>query len=162
MSQDDHHSFRIAEGTTGPCLNCGRYMSEHTQSPREPDRFLCMRPKASAPMRSTVQIICAVKDNKPVEFEELRLALLALSSIEHFYSHELSGLVEAIDEGKPIGLLRLKSQFAKDLHERMFKAIKTDPRAWLGEHNIPGNPEHDERLAGAKRLFTKATGETLE
>ena len=112
-------------------------------------------------MRTTNQIICAVKDNEPVTHEELRLALLALNGIQYFYKKCLDDLVAVVEGGKPKVLVDIRVAAAKDINERMFAAIKTDPEVWLGPQNIPGNKEHDDRLAWGKKLFEKATGETL-
>lgn len=112
-------------------------------------------------MRTTNQIICAVKDNEPVTHEELRLALLALNGIEHFIRKSLDDLIEAIESGKPKVLVDFRVAAAKDMRERMFRAGNTDPEKWLGPQNIPGNKEHDERLAWGKALFEKATGQKL-
>ena len=109
-------------------------------------------------MRSTLQIIIAVKESQPVTEEELRLALLALSGINHFVQHDLDGLIEAIEEGKPAPFLKMKAEFMKGTRERLFQGIKKDPREWLGPGNIPGNPEYDQRLKMAKNIFKQATG----
>ena len=105
-------------------------------------------------MRSTLEIIIAVKESKPVEVEELRLALLALNSIDHFRSNSLNDLIEAIEENAKS--IKLKANFAKDMRERMFQAIKTDPAKWLGPTGIPGNKEHDDFYRLAKDIAKKA------
>lgn len=112
-------------------------------------------------MRSTLEIIIAVKDSQPVTHEELRLALLALNGIEHFVSHSHNDLIDAIEQGKPPALLKMKARLAADMRERLFQAMKKDPEQWLQPQNIPGNPEHDARLAWCKTIFEKATGEKL-
>lgn len=106
-------------------------------------------------MRSTLDIIIAVKESRPVEHEELRLALLALSSIDQFLGNSLNGLIEAIEEGKSSA--KLKAHFAKDIRERMFQAMKQDPAVWLGPGGIPGTPEHDKRYRMALAV-AKAAG----
>jgi hypothetical protein len=111
-------------------------------------------------MRTTCQIICAVKDNKPVEHEELRLALLALNSIEHFSQHHLQDIIEAADDSPKSVAYRIA--FAKSWMKRRFAYLKTDPIKYLGPAGIPGNPEHDESLTMAKSVFKKATGVDLD
>ncbi len=106
-------------------------------------------------MRSTLDIIIAVKESRPVEPEELRLALLALSSIDQFTKNSLDGLIGAIEEKAP-RVVELKAHFAKQTRESMFQAMKRDPAAWLGPGGIPGNPEHDARLKVAKAVARAA------
>lgn len=110
-------------------------------------------------MRSTLEIIIAVKESQPVSEEELRLALLAMASFEYFLKDDLRSLVEAVEQDKPVAKLRAK--FGRDLLERMFKAQKKSPAEWLGPTNIPGNPEYERRLAAGKKLFEKVTGQKL-
>ena len=110
-------------------------------------------------MRTTNEIIIAVKESQPVTAEELRLALLASSSIEYFLKKSVRDLIEAIVEKKPSA--NLKAEFAKRTLDDMFQAGKTDPQKWLGPDNIPGNPGYDKRLEWGKRLFEKVTGEKL-
>ena len=113
-------------------------------------------------MRTTLQICIAVKEAEPdITDEELRLCIAAMSGIEHFYTQALVDLIEAIREGKPAGVLKMKAEFAWGTHERMFNAAKKPPAEWLGPGNIPGSPEQRERLAWAKRVYEKATGERL-
>jgi hypothetical protein len=112
-------------------------------------------------MRSTLEIIIAVKESQPVTEEELRLALLALSGINHFVEHDLNGLIEAIEAGKPAPFLKMKAEFCKGTRERLFQGIKKDPREWLGPGNIPGNPEYEARMKIGKAIFKKATGVEL-
>lgn len=113
-------------------------------------------------MRTTLQICIAVKEAEPdITDEELRLCIAAMSGIEHFYRQALVDLIEAIREGKPAELLKMKAEFAWGTHERMFNAAKKQPAEWLGPGNIPGSPEQQERLAWAKRVYEKATGQKL-
>lgn len=109
-------------------------------------------------MRSTLEIIIAVQESQPVTEEELRLALLALSGINHFVQHDLDDLIEAIEEGKAVPLLKMKAEFSKGTRERLFQGIKKDPREWLGPGNIPGNPEYEARRKMGKAIFKQATG----
>jgi hypothetical protein len=110
-------------------------------------------------MRSTLGIIIAVKESQPVSEEELKLALLVMSAIDHFLEADLRSLAEAVEQNKPAAKLRAK--FGIELLERMFHARKKPPAEWLGPTNIPGNPEYEQRLATGKKLFEKATGQKL-
>jgi hypothetical protein len=110
-------------------------------------------------VRSTLEIIVAVKESQPVTETELRLALLALSSVGHFVEAELRSLADAVTADKPSAKMRAK--FALETLERMFLACKKAPDEWLGPGGIPGNPEHDQRLKAGKALFKAATGQDL-
>lgn len=110
-------------------------------------------------MRTTLQIIIAVKDCEPVTEEELRLALCALSGIEHFIRTDLEKLIDTVLNKER--LAKFQAEFAKGTIERMFNAIKKPPDEWLGPGNIPGTPENNERMRWAKAVYKKATGEDL-
>lgn len=45
-------------------------------------------------MRSTLDIMADLKDNKPVTFEELRLASLVQSFLLQQYQHHVKNLIE--------------------------------------------------------------------
>jgi len=109
-------------------------------------------------MRSTVEIICAVKERRPVEPEELRLALLVMVTVERMVRDSLEGLADAVEQSLPSA--KIRAVFARSTLERMFYARKKDHAEWLGPANIPGNPEHDERFKAALRLLEKAEQET--
>lgn len=113
-------------------------------------------------MRTTNEIIIAVKESQPVTTEELRLALLAQHGISYFYEHSLQKLIEAILEKKPQVMLEFKAKFEQGTMERMFQAIKTDPEKWLGPANIPGSQEYADRLKWCKNIYERDTGEKLE
>lgn len=111
-------------------------------------------------MRTTLEIIIAVKECQPVTEEEMKLALLAMSGIEHFIKKELMDLIQAIREDKPT--VKMKAEFAWGTVERMWNAAKKPPDEWLGPDNIPGSPEFAARLKWGKALFKKATGVDLD
>ena len=113
-------------------------------------------------MRTTNQIICAVKDCQPVMEDELCLALLAMESIEFFVQDELGNLIEAIEKGQSPTLLRLRAKNAFKTIESMFRARKTEPDKWLGPAHTPGTPEHSAGVRMAKAVFKKATGIDLD
>lgn len=110
-------------------------------------------------MRSTLEIIIAVKDCQPITEQELKIAIMVMSSINHFLEDELRELAKAVEGGKSSA--KLRAGFANGTVERMLTARKKAPDEWLGMGNIPGTPEYAERLAGAKRLLEKATGQKL-
>lgn len=96
-------------------------------------------------MKSINQIQIAVQEGEPLTEEEMRLCIESQRTIICYYEKVLDGLVMAIREARV----------------QMFEARKMLPQDWLGPDNIPGTPEYKKKLELAKRLFEKATGETL-
>lgn len=107
-------------------------------------------------MRTTLEIIIAVQECQPATEEELRLALVALSGIESFISHDLQDLVDDVIGGKPTA--KFRAEYANGTIDRMFQARKTPPDKWLGPNGIPGTPENIAGRAISKRIFKAATG----
>jgi hypothetical protein len=107
-------------------------------------------------MRTTLDILIVVKESRPVDPEELRMALLAMESIDHFNGNAFNNLIEAVDSGKR-GVIEIRYAFAKETRERMFQVLKSDPVQYLGAGGIPGMPEHDSRYRTAKAV-AKAAG----
>lgn len=113
-------------------------------------------------MRSTLDIIIAVKENQPCTEKELRLALLALSSMEFILKKDLMDLLEALNKEEHLSdRTSLRFLFAKQALDRMWEAAKIDPEQWLGSGNIPGTPEYEDRMRMNKKIFKKATGVDL-
>ena len=112
-------------------------------------------------MRSTLEIIIAVKENEACTNEELRLALLAEASFLYFTESNLQDLLEALDKRRDGIVTDLRISEAKRWIEDKFKAQKKDPSEWLGPANIPGNPEYEARYKMMKGIYKAATGEDL-
>lgn len=108
-------------------------------------------------MRTTIEIICAVQDSKPVTLEECKLALMVLSNINHFVERSLRELAESVLKEHSSGT-NFRATTAQKLLEDMFAARKKPPADWLGPRNTPGTPEHAKEQQWAKNLFKKATG----
>ena len=113
-------------------------------------------------MRTTNQIICAVKECQPATEEELRLALTALSAIEWTIKDTLQGMIDSIRAGQPMRALQFRSACAQDTLSGMFHAIKSAPDVWLGANHTPGTPEQREGMRIAKAVVKKATGIDLD
>lgn len=109
-------------------------------------------------MRSTIEIICAVKDNKPVTEEELRLCIVVMATTEHIIKRALQKLINAIIADKPATHLKVRAEFASCTIERMFAAVKEPPTEWLSTEDIPWTPESAARREWAKAVFKSATG----
>lgn len=113
-------------------------------------------------MRSIVEIQIAVQENKQdITETELRLCVESQRNIEHFLRQELIGLIKAVREDVPPSRLKMKAEFAWGTIERMFNAGKRSPDEWLGSDNIPGSKVQQQRLAWAKGIYKRATGDDL-
>jgi hypothetical protein len=82
----------------------------------------------------------------PATEEELRLALLAMTAMEHFVHQDLQRLIEAIELGLPSA--KLLAGLAKNALERLFAGRKKAPADWLGPSGIPGSPEYEAGRVG--------------
>ena len=107
-------------------------------------------------MRSTNEIIIAVKDCEPCTDKELRLAVVALSGMQIMDRMATRQLAKAIIEGTSSATLRAKFFLQED--EIRFKSMKMPVDEYLGQSNIPGTPENDYQMRLAKNIFKKATG----
>lgn len=107
-------------------------------------------------MRSTNEIVCAVKECKPATEEELRMALMVMCSTEHFLKLYVQRTLEAMEAGKPSAAM-WAGEAKRFMQETLFKMHKMDPLQCLGPANTPGNPEHDRfyraGMALVDRLF---------
>ena len=103
-------------------------------------------------MRSTLNIIIAVKEEEPVTEDELKMALLVMASVNYFYQKSLRDINEAHKDSK-LGWLSFKIKDGVKLIERMITAQKEDPLKWLGVENIPGTKEYEERYRLSKKIY---------
>jgi hypothetical protein len=104
-------------------------------------------------VRSTLEIIIAVKECAPVTEEELKLALIVMCNVEHFVRRDLTALAQAVKGGRPS--VKLIAASAEKTLESMFYARKKDPAEWLGPADTPGTEEFRRRYAGAKALLAR-------
>ena len=114
-------------------------------------------------MRSTANIIGAIKDCEPVEYEELRLAVLVLDSLLTFkqkhlirllkggYGAELTEKMEYPDAHKDLGISKTE-----------WNALRMDPEKYLGKSHIPGTPEFESHYKISKKILEKALAEGKE
>ena len=106
-------------------------------------------------MKSLSDILDAVRNGERPEYDELRYAVCALSSLATFDGMALQKLAEAEAEQKP----KMLVWSAKWQHEECFNRWKTalgkSPKEWLGPSNDPDNPEVVERRKRAVKLFER-------
>lgn len=106
-------------------------------------------------MRSTAEIIIAIKDCEEVEIEELKMACLVQDALL-FFAH---GNIKRLLKGG-IGAELTKKDFP-DAHADLgiskheYEAMKKDPIEYLTVEHIPGTPEYNARHELSKRIFKK-------
>jgi hypothetical protein len=107
-------------------------------------------------MRSTNEIVIAVKESQPATDQELRYCVLALSAMEYFARHNLNDLVDCVlNENQTV---RMRAEFSKNERENRFQSAKMPVDQYLGPRNTPGTPEYEAGVKMSKALFAKATG----
>ena len=111
-------------------------------------------------MRSMLEIICAVKDSKPVTEEELRMTVLGMSAMKYFIGDDLDKLIDAVEKGDQ-RIIKFRATTAKKEQEIRFTSMKMDVLKYLGPRNIPGNKEYEERMRMSRKIFKDATGQDL-
>lgn len=108
-------------------------------------------------MRSTNDILCDVKDNIPVDPEELRMALLVMDSL-NFFNH---GRLKRFCQGGLAAEMTLKEfpGVCADLgvSKSEYDAMKMDPLEYLGLDHIPGTPEWERFHTIANNILKKVT-----
>jgi hypothetical protein len=109
-------------------------------------------------VRSTLEIICAVKDSQPVTEEELRMALLVMSSINYFNKRQVENLTKAFGQDTKESIRKFTIHDADGHEDRMVKIMKGDMIVVLGPGNIPGTPEYEARMKMNRDILKKATG----
>ena len=108
-------------------------------------------------MRSTNEIIIAIKENGPVDPEELRLACLVLES-QLFFAHSNIRRLIAGGIGEEI-IMQLEFPDAYGelgISKSEYDAMNMDPMEYLGPDHIPGTPEYEANYRISKKIFEKA------
>lgn len=111
-------------------------------------------------MRCTAEILSDVKDGLEVTYEELRLAILVMDSI-NFFNHRrfqnlLKGGVVAEMEKKQFPGACAQLGISKQEHN----ALHADPVDYLGPDHIPGTPEYEHMHQLAQKLLYKVLEST--
>lgn len=114
-------------------------------------------------MRTIGEIIHMVKDGQRPEYDELRLAVAALSSLSAFDGMALSKLYDAEKEAKKPFMTR-SAVWQYEEHFRRWKAaLAVTPEKYLGPNHSPDNPDAVAHYRMANRLVEKiAAGKHLK
>ena len=106
-------------------------------------------------MRSTAEIIIAIKDCEEVSIEELKMACLVEDALL-FFAH---GNIRRLLKGG-IGAELTRKEFP-DAHADLgiskheYEAMKKDQIEYLGVDHIPGTPEYNARYEISKKILKK-------
>lgn len=107
-------------------------------------------------MRSTNEIIIALKECGPVEYDELRMACLVLNSLLFFSHNNIKRLLKGGTGAEITKNMEFPHAHADlGISKTEYEAMKKDPVEWLGVDNIPGTPEYMERYKISKAIFNK-------
>ncbi len=109
-------------------------------------------------MRTLSGIIDAVKDGKDVPYDELYYALVV---VENLRIMNATALLDCTI-GKYAESLTAKNLIGRLSFDRDKRAMKSNPKTWLGKHNDPRNPSCQAIRKFSKKLVEKIHAETKE
>ena len=111
-------------------------------------------------MRSTNDIIIAVKESEPVTKEELKMACLVLSNLLYFHHQTIRRLVKGGAAAELEKKLNLPDAYGDlGMPEYYHQAMLADPIKYLGPGHIPGTPEYEAGYGMSKKVFDKVMKE---
>lgn len=106
-------------------------------------------------MKKLGDIIDEAMDGEKPDYDDLRYAVCAMSSLMTFYRMSLSNLVKAERENKK----KILSYSAVFQYEEMFNTIKKafskSPKEWLGADNDPDSLQVQERRKSHLKIVEK-------
>jgi len=106
-------------------------------------------------MESLGSIIEAAKSGEKPNYDELRYAVCAMSSLMVFDLMALRALADAEKQNKK-RILSYSAVFQyEERMKRVYQALNKSPLEWLGVENCPDSPEAQERRKGIKKLVSK-------
>lgn len=105
-------------------------------------------------MRTLAEIVTLTKENERLEYDELRYAVCALSSLLAFARNDMMRLSEAERKGKPHVFCTPTRMFDEQF-DRTKQAFSISPKQWLGWAYDPENPDYVTRQKAAQKLFEK-------
>lgn len=88
--------------------------------------------------KTLYEIYDDIRENKEVDVEDLKLAVLTYRSLLWFSNHDLEEIYKSNTEN-----LNIKLRYTTAT-ERYQKALNQKPKIWLGKDNIPGTEEYKE------------------
>jgi hypothetical protein len=89
--------------------------------------------------KTLYEIYNDIRNNKDVEKEDLIMAVLTYRDLLWFSNHDIEAIYKA-----NINSISVELRYKQSV-ERYQKALKQQPRNWLGKDGIPGTPEYIEK-----------------
>lgn len=110
-------------------------------------------------MRKLSEIIEDCKLNKKPSVDELRYAVIALTSLMNFAMSALNGFYK--DDIKIFNKMHIENthnayRHIENTHNTYRTALNKSPKEWLGWNNDPENPEYQRFHAIGSKLVEKA------
>lgn len=102
-------------------------------------------------MRTLLEIIEDVKDNKRPDYEELRYALLVYNFLFNM-DHRVLREILLSDKEIPKFIKELKAQNSFDMAKN---ALNKPPKEYLGWNSDPGNPDYQKFREMGNKLLDK-------
>ena len=90
--------------------------------------------------KTLYEIYNDIRNNKDVEKEDLIMAVLTYRDLLWFSNHDIEAIYKA-----NINSISVELRYKQSV-ERYQKALKQQPRNWLGKDGIPGTPEYIENM----------------
>ena len=110
-------------------------------------------------MRATCEILADLKDGKEVQYEELRMACLALDGLVFLFKQDTKHLLKGGISADMVKRMNYSDEKTSSIELGIpswyWKGIKKDPTEWLGKSNIPGTTEYEEHYKLSKALLDK-------
>lgn len=110
-------------------------------------------------MRATCEIIADIKDGKEVTYEELKMACLVQSFLLFQYRNDVKKLLKGGADAEIVKQMwyseREKASAESGISSVYWNGMKGDPVQFLGQANIPGTPEYEQRYRLGKAVLDK-------
>lgn len=89
-----------------------------------------------------LEIVQNVKNNKPVDGDDLRLAIVMLDALCSFYKTDLDRLLKDIEDTENIDIIKFTGKLIKNTFDSLKTTYRKDPKEWLSKSAIPGTEEN--------------------
>jgi hypothetical protein len=110
-------------------------------------------------MRATCEIIADIKDGNEVPYEELKMACLVQSFLLFQYRNDVKKLLKGGIDAEMVKQVwysdHKKASVETGISSVYWNGMKRDPIQFLGQANIPGTPEYEQRYRMSKVVLDK-------
>lgn len=110
-------------------------------------------------MRATCEIIADIKDGNEVPYEELKIACLVQSFLLFQYRNDVKKLLKGGIDAEMVKQAWYSDPKASSIESGIstvyWNGMKGEPIQFLGQANIPGTPEYEQRHRMGKTVLDK-------